>query len=968
MNRSTFCKAVLARTVLVAIAALMLHSGFAYGKSWVNVGPTPIKDYFVSSSGRVADIAVDPDDPMHWLIGAAYGGIWETYDAGAAWAPRTDDQITSAMGAIAFAPGDPKIVYAGTGEAAGAELAYAGKGLMKSVDGGTHWEMVNDKFDRMASSDIIVDPSDPNVLLIATTIGKSPGLAGAPMKLVDTGIYRSVNGGHDWVRVLDGRATDIKAHPGNFTAQYAAIGNYEGDRAEDLPNGIYRSTDAGATWEEVSGSNAWDSEQDGVGRIELAIAPSNPDVVYTLMQNSTTGKGLGVWKTENAWDVSPTWRKLPFTDNVLYGSIYYNAVISVDPEDENILYVGGANLYKWLDNQGTEIRIGGYGAGIHPDFHSLEWTNNSSSMRLIAGNDGGVYSTEDRGLTWNSHNDTLSITQFYSGTVHPTKPGLLLGGTQDNGTVLRETDDRWKHILSGDGYDALISHQNPNERWAYSSQNGRLVRTFDAGATISDAGIDPRYEGRKRRVSRYEICPHDENVVLSVILSKSGEYWTARVWRTDNFFDENVTRPTWLWNRSPLIEHEENIGMFINALAFARADNTCNTYSFATTTGKVYVTTTGGSSVDSWIDISPLPRCIASNMAFHPRNSDTIYVTCFERLIKGTGVLSGTVAWEDITPPAITQALTDDIVSTALNGILVSSYGRELLYLGTHKGVWTSPDGGVSWSYLNRGMPSVPVYKLKENEIGNVYAFTHGRSVYRLVAPRELSYLIGDKDDFHPGDPADIPPQSELALALISSRSPEDQDVNLDEGGINRPVGLTHQFTVPANATIVSASVEFSFLAAAGAYNDGILFSQPGFPIILLEDLIGQVPQAHDTYSATIDFSQVPVREENDVGIQAVRYQDLRAELSDGTFDMVFIDDVALDYSQFTIGYALPLEGDVNGDGCVDRTDARQLMNEVLGRSSVDAIYDLNGDGKYNIGDVRYMVNLFTNSRGQACN
>src|SRR5207249_2088375 len=138
--------------------------------AWINIGPAPINGLFGGSSGRVQAIAVDPFDLTHWLIAAAQGGIWETYDAGASWSPKTDSQASLAVSAIAFAPSNPKIVYAGTGGAPFSGDSYAGASLLKSIDGGANWELfASSTFSKTAFSDIKVHPTNPNVLLAATT-------------------------------------------------------------------------------------------------------------------------------------------------------------------------------------------------------------------------------------------------------------------------------------------------------------------------------------------------------------------------------------------------------------------------------------------------------------------------------------------------------------------------------------------------------------------------------------------------------------------------------------------------------------------------------------------------------------------------------------------------------------------------------------------------------------------------------
>ncbi len=187
------------------------------GDRWVNIGPAPILAGTTAYSGRVTNIAVDPSDATHWLIGAAQGGIWETRDTGTTWTPKTDAQASLAMGAIAFAPSNPSIIYAGTGEANFSGDSYAGAGLLKSTDGGTTWQILaTSTFAKTTFSDIKVHPTNPNIVLAATSRGTSGRGGGGPISPPARGIFKSTDGGVTWSQKLSGEATDLEIDPSNF--------------------------------------------------------------------------------------------------------------------------------------------------------------------------------------------------------------------------------------------------------------------------------------------------------------------------------------------------------------------------------------------------------------------------------------------------------------------------------------------------------------------------------------------------------------------------------------------------------------------------------------------------------------------------------------------------------------------------------------------------------------------------------
>jgi photosystem II stability/assembly factor-like uncharacterized protein len=960
---------------------LILCFSFSYtaqGRQWVNIGPTPIiTSNYGTVAGRVAEIAVDPSNSDHWLIGVAFGGIWETRDAGMSWMPRSDDQVTLAMGAIAFVPSNPSTVYAGTGEA----VWFAGAGLLKSENGGETWQLLTDKFAKTSFSDIKVDPANPNILLAATTRGRlacpkcfignndAPGAA-------EIGVFKSFDAGQNWSRQLDGRATDLEIDPRNFNQQYAALGNHYGNEDSNKKrivrndNGLYRSTDGGETWELIIGP--WTTETGGVGRVELALAPSNPDILYIAIQDADDGVGsdkqlLGIWRTENAQDASPVWEeftawKKPITLHS-FGrqQTNFDLEIIVDPTDANILYAGGVQIFKLAFGAAQTIKSIDH--GIHPDYHAMSWAGN----KLIVGNDGGVYSIDRTDIetgSWKNHNANLSITQFYYGSVHPTDPNFIIGGSQDNGTEKRMGTNAWKWITGGDGMDNAISSTRPDTDWATSYQMGNIYKTTNGNSFTyvnipHPTGEAPEYH------TRFEKCPSNDDIFIATSATK--------IWKAEDFF--TPSGPTWLENNSPAIIPPLN-GYGATALAFSPSDTSCQTYAVGNNHGQIHLTTDAG---NQWSSIHHSPRVLSvmNELTFHPDDSNILYATsdyAGGKVFKTLNALDTTTGWDDITPAGMI---------TAPFSLLVDPSHPDNVYVGTLRGVWHSPDGGETWEHMGHqsGMPNVPVRDLEANEVGNIVAFTHGRGAYTLVTTQDVKYLIGDKDNFHSGDLADTPPQSQVVLDLVASRAPEDNDVALDNGGVNRPVGFTHHFIIPKNAQLISANIEFSFKGSEHVHNDGIMFEKPKDansvpPVILLKDLLGFEPEKNVAYTATIDLSNVPVRNENfpSPGGHFIsgpdEYRNLM-ELAGNQLDMVFIDDTEVDYSELTLKFAYSsedvLEGDLNNDNCIDRSDLMLLIAEIRNRTPFNEGNDINGDLRFNIADARFLVTLFSKPRGASC-
>ena len=415
--------------------------------AWIDIGPSLVPDgqtygtNRVDVIGRVSSIAVDPGNVKHLLCGSANGGIWETKDAGATWAARTDQMPALAIGAVTFDPGDRKRVYAGSGE--GNFYANLGAGVYRSVDGGTTWKVIaTAPFVGVGFYDLVVDPVNTKVLYAATTVG----------------FYVSTNSGVNWSLKRAGRCWDITVHPGGGTVELLA----------SFVDGLFVSSNAGSSLTPVAlpspPAAAWDRL--AVDRVQAA-----PAIAYVF---GAAGGTPHLWRRTGS-----TWSKVTGLPALSVNQAWYDWYVAASPTNRGRVFLGAIDTFRG-DLSGTTwtwTNITSQGSNsIHPDQHSLTFAPGNANV-IYAGNDGGVYRSATSGNTWKALNRGLGITEVeYLGS-DPTTWQWLMAGTQDNGTIRFTGSTIWEHIADGDGGDCGVNQLNPNE--VYHSVLQRLARTFE---------------------------------------------------------------------------------------------------------------------------------------------------------------------------------------------------------------------------------------------------------------------------------------------------------------------------------------------------------------------------------------------------------------------------------------------------------------------------------------------------------
>src|SRR5438132_7315701 len=392
--------------------------------TWTPLGPAPIVNGARPGggpvSGRVTGIAAHPSDPNTIYVAAAGGGVWKTTNGGTSWTPLTDFASTLSMGALAIAPSNPLVIYAGTGEANNSGDSNFGGGVLVSTDGGNTWALRNNggNFDRRTISEIAIDPTNSNVVYVAVAGGGVNGLSG------NTGIWKTSDGGVTWTNTTGAIASDlswssIRIDPTNPGTLYAAVWG-------GAPGGVYKSTNGGISWNLLAGAVSGTA----AGRIVVAVAKSNPQVVYVSAASNATG---GLYKFMRSDDAGSTFTDLTVTTlNYMGNQGWYDTTLIVDPTSSGIVYAAGSSIMLRSVNSGvTFADIGFPSGGPHVDHHAAAFDANG---KYLDGDDGGIYRFDDpTTFTWTQLNGNLNTIQFYGVALHPTDSNIALVGSQDNG-------------------------------------------------------------------------------------------------------------------------------------------------------------------------------------------------------------------------------------------------------------------------------------------------------------------------------------------------------------------------------------------------------------------------------------------------------------------------------------------------------------------------------------------------------
>ena len=762
---------------------------------WRQVGPF--------RGGRSSAAAGIADDKLTYYFGGAGGGVWKTEDAGTTWRNVSDGFLgTSSVGALAVAPSDVNVVYAGMGEHAirGVTTSH-GDGVYRSTDAGRTWQHLGLE-DARAISRIRVHPFDSDHVYVAAQGDPfSPSAA--------RGIYRSTDGGATWRLVLhvdeNTGASDLAMDPTNPRILYAAMWDHDREpwaiRSGGPGSGFWKSTDGGDTWNRLS-----DGLPAETGKTAIDVSASHPDRVWALVEASVEEDGL--YRSD---DGGATWTHVS-SDRVLVGRSWYYIEVYADPQDHETVYVMNSPFLRSIDGGRTWETI----VTPHVDHHDL-WINPHDSQVMLSANDGGATLTFNGGETWSTQ-ENQPTAQIYRLTVDNLFPYWLYGGQQDNtsvaikGWVTHGGGIDWKDWGdAGGGESAWVAFDPDNPRFLYSTSIQGIIQEVDTKfGSVRSVSVYPQFQlGMDAEDMRYRwnwnapvvVSPHDPETIYH------GSQHLLRS-RDRGFTWEEISPDL---TRNQPERHGAAGGPFNNEAAGGEVYNTIfNIVESPRTPGVIWVGTDDGrvrltrDAGATWEDITPHPRLL-------PDGAEEGLVNSLEVSPHQPGAAYITLArykFGDFAPYVLKTSdygetwrrIDDDLAEAAPDGwarvVREDPARRGLLYAGTELGVWVSFDDGESWQTLQQNLPNTPITDLRVAH-GDVIVSTQGRGFWVLDAPEPLRQMDGEFATAGGGDEARLfaPPDGyRVSQGLGGAVGPVVQ-------GENKTPGVPLDYILPSGAS-----------------------------------------------------------------------------------------------------------------------------------------------------------------------
>ncbi len=694
---------------------------FCKAMEWRSIGPY--------RGGRVTAVAGIPDQPLVYYFGATGGGVWKTEDAGLSWKCVSDGFFrTGSVGAIAVSEWDPNVVYVGMGEAPIRGNVSHGDGMYKSTDGGKTWKHIGLEATSQISR-VRIHPRNPDLVYVAAL-----GHVYGPND--ERGVFRTADGGRTWQKILyrDEKtgAIDMILDPSNPRIVYAAL--WEAHRTPwslssgGPGSGIFKSTDGGDTWVEISRRQGL--PRGVLGKIGVTVSPAQPGRVWAIVE----AEDGGVFRSD---DGGETWQKLN-DDRRLRQRAWYYSRIYADPVDPHTVYVLNTGFYRSVDGGKTyaTIRV------PHGDNHDL-WIDPDDPKRMVNSNDGGANVSFDSGVSWTGQ-DNQPTAQFYHVAVDDRFPYWVYGAQQDNSTVriASRTDGfgiarpDWHPV--GGGESGFVVPRPGNADIVYAGSYGGLITRWDVRTQqeriITAWPDNPMGGGAAELKFRFQwtapilVSRFDSNVLYhaaQVLFKTTNEGQSWEIISPDLTTNDKSKQQS---SGGPITQDNTSVEYYCTIFALAESFHDPNILWAGTDDGLVHITRDGGKT---WENITPreLPQwSLISMIEPSPFNPGTAYLAVdrhelddFKPYIYKTSNYGKT--WQLIVaglPP-----------NTFVRVVREDPKRRGLLYAGTETGVFVSFNDGASWQSLQLNLPVVPIHDLVVKD-DDLVAATHGRSFWIL--------------------------------------------------------------------------------------------------------------------------------------------------------------------------------------------------------------------------------------------
>jgi len=651
--------------------------------NWISKGPinTPIilSNGKKRGNGRVNCIAFDPVNQDIIWIGSPAGGLWKSVDGGSNWTTNTDNLPVLGVSSIAIDPTNTQNMLIVTGDADATDTYSIG--ILKSTDGGNSWNTTSLSYNisqQKRINKVIINPISPDSVFAVT----------------NDNIMISTDAGANWQTVgINGRWRDIEFKPGTPSTIYAAKESSGGSN-------VYRTTDGGANWSVINNGIA----SSGKYRPLIAVTPDNPEVIYALYSASDYSLH-GLYKSSDAGD---SWTLESNSPNILGrdtdgtsagGQSWYDLSLAVSTNNENLLYVGGINLWKTIDGGQSWTINASSGNGsnysyMHVDQHAAEFSPHTHVA--YAGNDGGLYKYMENLNKWVDISDGLEISQFYNLGLSQSNPNRLVAGAQDNGTEML-TNSTWDAIMGGDGMECKIDHYDDDIIYA-EYQYGGIRKTNNGGNNWNN--IKPvSYEGGWN--TPYEMHSSNNNLIVIGYEEVYRSETAGAIWDS--------------------ISYNVSGGQALRSIALAPSDED---YIYAATYSRIKVTKDAGAT---WVNIKPgLPNYNITDVTVANNNADRVWVTLsqYNSSHKIYESIDGGTNWINITATGLPNL--------PANCIAYQAGTNDDLYVGTDIGVYYKNNTMTDWIPYMNGLPNVVIKELEIHYAeGTISAATFGRGVWK---------------------------------------------------------------------------------------------------------------------------------------------------------------------------------------------------------------------------------------------